>query len=143
MADNAKEEFNIRYLVLTAIAVIGLGVSMYAMSKPHVNVANEPKSGSPAILGVTVVSSTNNKLLNVNFPYYRDGINGEKLDFNFNIIYAAGQSGLFRIVPDDCLEKLNVNGKEIGLTKEANAKRCDWQGGFAMDLSATFPAGLV
>ena len=133
MAGNEEEEFKIRYIVLTAIALIGLGASLYASSKPHVNVAPR-KVAAPVISDVTVLSSANRKVLNVSFPSYRDGLNGEMLDFNFKVAYAAGQPALFHITPDDCLEKLEVNGKEIGLTAEANTKRCDWQGGFSMDL---------
>jgi hypothetical protein len=48
---------------------------------------------------------------------------------------------MFHLTPDDCLDVLEINGKEVQLTGEALAQRCNWTQGFTMDLQPHLKKG--
>jgi hypothetical protein len=42
--------------------------------------------------------------------------------------------GIFRLVPDDCLTGLTINGEEFPLGRFSKKSLCDWENGFDVDL---------
>jgi len=134
MSANGEMGFRKKYIVLIAIAILGVLASLYVNHKPAAIANNVAPTGVAVISDATVVSSANNKAIQFTFPYYRVGVDGEKLNFNFRIAYAPGQWASYQIIPDDCLEALEINGKSIELSAEAKAQRCNWHQGFKIDL---------
>jgi hypothetical protein len=127
-----------KYIILGAVAVIGMGSSVLAGSRSADGKKAESAGAAQAQLEsgakITSRSSATNETIDIAFPYHRPGVDKEKLDINFRINYAGGQKALFHITPDDCVDMLEINGKEIELTGEALAQRCNWTQGFTMDL---------
>ena len=161
MNENDQAAFNIKYVMLIAIAVIGIVASLYVGNEPNNNASNagaarqtKPpqaqspqakippiQAGVPVIMDATVVSSVDKKEMNITFPYSKKGAVNEKLDFKFKITYAQGQPAFFYITPDDCIEIFTIDGRAIGMTGENKNKQCDLRG-FRIDLSPNLHPGI-
>lgn len=127
-----------KYIVLTAVAVAGMASSVFAVSKTKDSKKAESATSAQAQLDSTakptLKSSITNETIEFAFPYHRPGVDKEKLEINFKINYEKSQKAMFHFTPDDCLDVFEINGKEIELTGEALAQRCNWTQGFTMDL---------
>lgn len=112
--------------LLYMIYLIIIGV-VIAFVLTHKNVA-------PSIRDAEVVSSADNEKEHIVFPYARMGVVEEILDYTFSLKHKVGQFSVFTIVPDDCIELLEVNGKPVLLQGDALTHRCDWASGFHINL---------
>ena len=89
----------------------------------------------PAITAATLLSSVDQKTVPVQLPYTKQrGARGELLDFTITLAFSHGQSTIFEIIPDDCVDEMKVNDMVVPLAGQAEAKRCNWRTGFAIDL---------
>lgn len=132
-----------KYILLAMVAVAAMVASIVAVNnsgQPPQKIAVAPPAKSP-LSHVRVKSSVSGQTIDAGLPYYRKGSNGEMLDFTFTIDYADNQPAIFSIVPDDCIELLEINGKKVELTGEALYRHCDWKHGFRLDLAPYLHAG--
>lgn len=145
MFNNEAKFTKKKYVLLTTVAIIGMASSVFAGSKSADSKKAESTTAVQAQIDpatkITVKSSETKETINITFPYHRPGVDKEKLDVNFVINYEKGQKALFRLVPDDCLDVLEINGKEVELTGEALAQRCNWTQGFTIDLQPHLKKG--
>ncbi len=156
MSDAEAKSPKLKYVLLAGVALFGMASSVYATSKSErkaatdkaevsaIAVATEtaPASAMPAVSKIVAKSSVTGKTTDITFPYHRDGsAPDEKIDVTFKVDYAKGQTGLFHITPDDCLDLIEVNGKTVALTGDALAQKCNWQQGFTLDLTQYLSKG--
>lgn len=76
-------------------------------------------------------------------PYSKkDAKKQERLDFVFTVTRPTEEKSLLRIIPDDCVETLEVNDLPVKLDKIMNMKkRCDYNKGFIIDLKNYYHLG--
>ncbi|GHV16224.1 hypothetical protein AGMMS49938_16020 [Fibrobacterales bacterium] len=68
----------------------------------------------------------------VKFPYKNFNAEEHK-DFKISLYMKNSALATYRIIPDDCLKKLTINGEEIPVKNIHGT--CDYENGFIMDLS--------
>ncbi len=147
--ENNSEQGSISWfpyvLVVTAILVIGVVVlSTNNAPKPE-NKPAEVKTETAQkadISNATVKSLANNdNATNVTLPFQKgDAKDGEHFLYTFDLNYKKDASTTYSIIGDDCVEKLNINGKDVAIDMN-DAGRCNWQVGITMDLKTYLKEG--
>jgi len=96
----------------------------------------------PVIEEARVTRSSEPGEQKVTLPYNVPGKRDEVLEYRIVLTYAAGQSPVFWLTPDDCVETIKINDANIELQGDALSHRCDWQDGFRLDLGAYLKEGI-
>ena len=111
-------------------------VSTYVMHRPSYE-AYQSNPLLPTLSDATLRSSIDNEEKFIDIPFSKRGGNNETLEFKFTINFTSGQSALFRVVPDDCVEQMTINGQEVIQPQN----RCNWRTGFVVDLNRLLHKG--
>lgn len=71
----------------------------------------------------------------VELPYKEAGSDKIKRFFvSVPVVFSRGESTEFAVIPDDCLKRMEVNGKKVSLSRINDAALCDYRRGFHIDL---------
>lgn len=89
----------------------------------------------PRITEVRLQRGTETAEKIIELPFSDSGIPQENLRFTIALMYKPNESGLFLIIPDDCVNELVVNSTKVDVIGDALEHRCDWKNGFRMDLT--------
>ncbi len=70
----------------------------------------------------------------ISLPYSFSSKKGELTHYRLKVRFQQHASATVRIVPDDCLEKMEVNGVSVPLRNIPTGSLCNWSRGFKFDL---------
>jgi hypothetical protein len=78
----------------------------------------------------------------ISLPLSRDN-DPEHTTYRYRLHYTAGRTfrSRLRIVPDDCVRSLTVNGERVPLDSIGSTKLCDFRGGFDIDVGRLLHRG--
>jgi hypothetical protein len=89
----------------------------------------------PVITSATATSSIEKETKNITFPYTKmEGQPNEITDYTVMLAFIPGEATEFNIIPDDCIEKFEINGIPVIMDEDAQKHRCDWVRGIIIDL---------
>jgi hypothetical protein len=82
----------------------------------------------------------NNNTENIKLPYSIDTEKGEILYFSFNLSIKNKKSAKYNVIPDNCIQKILINGEKFSL--DGIKGLCDYSNGAHFDFSEYVQEGL-
>lgn len=77
----------------------------------------------------------------VSFPWYGEMQPDEIAEFDFDFSYKSWTNTVLRIIPDDVVRSVHVNGRKVKLDTIPRRKRHDYKNGFFLDLQPVLNPG--
>lgn len=113
-----------RFLVLVVLAGLCLASSLW-LSQPRLSAS---------------VSDTTGQVSLVTLPWSFEG-QPDIREIHVRMDYRLGSSPLWRIIPDDRLRRVTVNGQEVPLDQFSERQLGDWANGIRLDLGPWLKSG--
>jgi hypothetical protein len=152
--DNDQDDISWFPYILAVTSIVVIGIVVLSINQQNKPVTKAPvtkvETNKKATKTARNVSDVTVKVLTkagsspekISFPYeIKDNVDDARMEYSFTLNHEQNSKITYHIIPDDCVEKFEVNGKTVDLEGEYQQNRCHWQKGFNIDLKPYLTAG--
>ncbi len=139
-------------LAVTSIVIIGIVVlSINQQNKPPAKETPAQQAIAPQLaktaqnienINLKILSKPGSQPEKIKLPHaIKENMDDVRLEYSLTLQHQQNAKTIYQIVPDDCVEKFEINGKPVDREGEYQQNRCNWQNGFNIDLKPYLKVG--
>jgi hypothetical protein len=91
--------------------------------------------------GAATVNGSLGTRTKIGLPHLLQAPKDELLTFEFQVYRPPSASGIVKLLPDDCLQKIEINGRDFPLSQYDSSQLCNFKKGMIVDFGNSLPVG--